>query len=45
MTWPDGIAAAVLTAFALLITIHQRAQHQHRSTTEQADPQDGEHRS
>jgi hypothetical protein len=38
VTWPDGIAAAILTAFALLITLHQ---HQHRSTTEQ-DPQDGE---
>lgn len=38
MTWPAGIAAAILTAFALLITIHQ-----HRSTTEQhTDPQDGE---
>lgn len=40
MTWPDGIAAAVLIAFALLITIHQ---HKHRSTTAQhTDPQDGE---
>jgi hypothetical protein len=29
VTWPDGIATAVLTAFALLITIHQ-----HRSTTQ-----------
>jgi hypothetical protein len=36
VTWPDGIATAILTAFALLITLHQ-----HRSTTEQ-DPQDGE---
>lgn len=39
MTWPDGIAAAVLTAFALLITIHQ---HKHRSTTAPQKPQDGE---
>jgi hypothetical protein len=40
VTWPDGIAAAVLTAFALLITHHQ---HNHRSTTEQHQhPQDGE---
>lgn len=38
MTWADGIAAAILTTFALLITLHQ-----HRSTTtEQPDPQDGE---
>lgn len=42
MTWPDGIAAAVLLAFALLITRHQHTQH--RSTTEQEAPQDGEHR-
>lgn len=29
MTWADWIAAAIVTAFALLITIHQ-----HRSTTQ-----------
>lgn len=38
MTWPDGIAAAALTAFALLVTIHQH--HEQRSTTEQAEPHD-----
>ncbi|WP_329376188.1 hypothetical protein [Streptomyces sp. NBC_01483] len=40
MTWPDGIAAAVLTAIAFLITHHQ---HQPRSTTAPPqNPQDGE---
>lgn len=40
MTAADWIAAAILTAFALLITHHQ---HQHRSTTRQQEPpQDGE---
>lgn len=38
MTAADWIAAAILTAFALLILTHQ-----HRSTTAQhTDPQDGE---
>ena len=40
MTPGDWIAAAVLIAFALLITTHQH--HEHRSTTEAAEPQDGE---
>lgn len=40
MTPADWIAAAILTAFALL-TLHQH--HEHRSTTA-ADPQDGEPR-
>ncbi|MFD9443466.1 hypothetical protein [Streptomyces sp. NPDC060001] len=40
MTAGDWIAAALLVAFALLITIHQ-----HRSNTEQPKtPQDGEPR-
>jgi hypothetical protein len=40
VTWPDGIAAAVLTAIALLITRHQ---HKPRSTTAPPkNPQDGE---
>jgi hypothetical protein len=39
MTWPEGIATAIGILAALLITRHQ---HQHRSTTEQAAPQDGE---
>lgn len=40
MTWADGIAAAILTAFALLTLTHQ---HQQRSTTSTpSDPQDGE---
>ncbi|GAX57240.1 hypothetical protein [Streptomyces olivochromogenes] len=40
MSWPDGIAAAVLTAIALLITLHQ---HKHRSSTAPPkNPQDGE---
>jgi len=41
MTWPDGIALAVLIAFALLILRHQQAPH--RSITDQhTDPQDGD---
>ena len=41
MTSADWIAAAILTAIALLILTDQ---HKHRSTTEQQhpDPQDGE---
>jgi hypothetical protein len=41
VTWPDGIAAAALTAFALLITLHQN---KHRSTnsTTPPEPQDGD---
>ncbi|MEU5043224.1 hypothetical protein [Streptomyces griseorubiginosus] len=42
MTAADWIAAAILTAFALLITHHQH--HENRSTTEAAHPQDGEPR-
>ena len=41
MTWPGVIAAAILTAFALLVLLDQ---HKHRSTTEHTDPQDGEPR-
>jgi hypothetical protein len=37
VTWPDRIAAVLGLTTALLITIHQ-----HRSNTQQADPQDGE---
>lgn len=40
MTWPDGIAAALGLIAALLITIHQH--NEYRSTTAEADPQDGE---
>ena len=39
MTPADWIAAAILTAFALLTLLHQ---HKHRSTTAAAEPQDGE---
>jgi hypothetical protein len=39
VTWPDGIAAVLGLTSILLITIHQ---HQHRSTTQKPDPQDGE---
>ena len=43
MTWPDAIALAIGVTTLYLLTHHQRAQH--RSKTEQAAPQDGEHRS
>ena len=39
MTPADWIAAAILTAIAFLTLLHQ---HKHRSTTETAEPQDGE---
>lgn len=42
MTGPDGIALAVGIVSALLITLHQHhIQNEHRSTTEQTEPQDG----